>query len=120
MGVDYYTCDCCGEIIINDNNGNRVCCESCGSMFCCKDCADDSDYKLDEANLEDSCDYCNVMPKVQLLNPLYMVLSKTGKLVKTGKGMGTVGTYDTIGSAKRLVARRGGKVIKVTEYELVE
>lgn len=53
-------------------------------------------------------------------NEMYVVQGKHGGLHKSGRGAGTVAIYEDIGSAKRLRTRRGGKILRITEYEIIE
>ena len=53
-------------------------------------------------------------------NEMYVVQGRGDSLHKSGRGRGTVAIYEDIGSAKRLRTRRGGKILKITEYEIVE
>lgn len=42
MGVEFYTCDNCGETFADC--GEYVSCETCWTKWCCDECAEEDGY----------------------------------------------------------------------------
>lgn len=57
MGVDFYTCDHCGESFPDCGHYVRCRGEDCGRMWCSKACAVAEGHSTDEDG-EQSCSFC--------------------------------------------------------------
>ena len=59
MGVDWLTCNYCGENF--PDCGHFVSCEECGTTWCCDECASEEGYEEapdDDSGEPSSCKFC--------------------------------------------------------------
>jgi len=56
MGVDFYTCEYCGEAF--PDCGEYVHCDECWRHWCCEECAEKDGAVYKEDGDVESCKYC--------------------------------------------------------------
>ena len=59
MGVEYYTCNYCGETF--SDCGRYVSCESCGTKWCDEECAEADGYIAEHCGLHPDLDTYDLM-----------------------------------------------------------
>lgn len=59
MGVEFYTCDNCGETFADC--GEYVSCETCCTKWCCDECAEEDGYVGEHCKLHPDLDDYDIM-----------------------------------------------------------